>query len=203
MEQQPPPLSPQEIAARQSGEYAHIGQPQAVKILGIMHVIFAGLGFLGLVWTVFLLTVGNPVFLFMPKTPEMVAQAKAQEAMQSQIMTVTIASSVLTLVIGALMLAAGILLLKKRKSGLKWSNRYAWTSLAGKAVNVVLGFAFTMPVAKESLKTTSGSLPAGAPEAIFIGSMVLGIVLASIYPILTLVLLNRPSTKAWFANQPE
>lgn len=201
--EQPPPLTPQEMTARQTAEYANVGQPQTVKIFGIMHVIFAGFGLLSLIWTVILLTAGNPVFLFMPKTPEIAAQIKAQEAMQGQMMSVTVVSGLLTLVIGSIMLVAGIQLLKKRKAGLKWSNRYAWTSLAGKAVNIVLAFAFTMPVMKNSLASGGGSLPVGAPEAIMIGSIVFGIVLTCLYPILALVLLNRPTTKAWFAAQPE
>jgi len=201
--EQPPPLTPQEMTARQTAEYANVGQPQTVKIFGIMHVIFAGFGFLSLIWTVILLTAGNPVFLFMPKTPEIAAQIKAQEAMQGQMMSVTVVSGLLTLVIGSIMLVAGIQLLKKRKAGLKWSNRYAWTSLAGKAVNIVLAFAFTMPAMKSSLASGGGSLPVGAPEAIMIGSIVFGIVITCLYPILALVLLNRPKTKEWFAAQPE
>lgn len=201
--EQPPPLTPQEMTARQTAEYANTGQPQTVKVFGIMHLIFAGFGLVGLVWTVVILTVGNPVFLLMPKTPEMAAQVKAQEAMQSQMMTATVVSSVLTLVIGIVMLIAGIRLLKKRRSGLTWSNRYAWTSLAGKAVNTVVAFTSTMPSVKASLPSTGGSSPFGAPETLMIGSMLFVIVLSCIYPILTLVLLNRPTTKAWFAAQPE
>lgn len=201
--EQPPPLTPEEIAARQTAEYANTAQPQTVKIFGILHLVFAGFGFLGLVWTVVLLTVGNPVFFLMPKTPEIVAQAKAEETLQSQMMTATVVSSLLTLVIGIIMLYAGILLLKKRRSGLKWSNRYAWTSLAGKVVNLVIAFAFTIPTMRGSMPSSGPGLPTGAPELIMIGSMVFVILISCIYPILTLVLLNRPNTKAWFASQAE
>lgn len=203
MEQQPPPLTPKEIAARQTVQYANTGQPQTVKVFGILHLIFAGFGLLGLVWAVMLLTVGNPVFLLMPKTPEMAAQVKAQETMQEQMMSATVVSSLLTLIIAIVMIIAGIKLLKKRRDGLKWSNRYAWTSLAAKAVNVVIAFGFTMPVVKGSISSAGGATPFGSPETIMIFSMVLGIVISCIYPILTLALLNRPTTKEWFAAQPE
>lgn len=200
---QPPPLTPEEIAARQTAQYAGTGQPQTVKVFGILHLLFAAFGLLGLVWAVLLLTVGNPVFMFIPKTPEMDAQMNAQEAMQNQMMTGTVVSSLLTLVIGIVMIIAGIKLLKKRRDGLKWSNRYAWTSLAGKAVNVVIAFAFTMPVVSGSLPATGGSTPFGSPETFVVITMLFSILISCIYPVLTLILLNRPTTKEWFAAQPE
>lgn len=36
-----------------------------------------------------------------------------------------------------------------------------------------------------------------------IGGAVIGIVVGCIYPVLALILLNRPATKDWFANRPE
>ena len=40
-------------------------------------------------------------------------------------------------------------------------------------------------------------------EMIMIGSMLVTFAVMAAYPILALVLLNRPNTKAWFANRPE
>jgi len=204
MEQQPPPLTPQDIAAMQVAQYAQLGQPQTVKVFGIMHVIFAGFGLLGAVWGIFVIVVGNPFLHFMPQTPEMAVQAKMQEAMEQSMMPMTVISTILTVAVGLLMLRAGVLLLKKRRSGLQWSNRYAWASLASKVVNTVLAFVYTMPAMKEMMASSmpkGASLPGGM-EWIVIGSTLLTILAMSAYPVITLVLLNRPKTKEWFAAQP-
>lgn len=204
MENQPPPLTPQEIAAMQTAQYASLGQPQTVKVFGILHVVFAALGLLGAVWVVFENVVGNPFENLMPQTPEMAAQAKAQEAMEQGMMPMTVISTILTVIVGLLMLKAGILLLKKRRDGLLWSNRYAWSSLAVKFVNLILTFIYVIPAMKEmaSMPGPTSAMPPGMMESIMIGSVLVGLAIPAVYPILTLVLLNRPKTKEWFANQP-
>lgn len=204
MEEQPPPLTPQEVAVLQAAQYAGLGQPQTVMVFGIMHVVFAGFGLLSGVWIVFESVVGNPFLSRGPQTPEMAAQAKAQAVMEQGMMPMTVISTVLTVIVGLLMLKAGILLIKKRRGGLLWSNRYAWSSLAAKAVNLALTFIYVMPAANGMF----ASLPRGAAwiprlEWIMIGSMLAGLVMTAVYPILTLVLLNAAKTKEWFAHQPE
>lgn len=171
----------------QVAQYAELGQPQTVKVFGIMHLIFAGLGLLSSLWAVFVIVVGNPFINLMPKTPEMAAQAKAQAAMQQDMMPLTIISTIMTVVIGLIMLKAGILLLKKRRSGLRWSNRYAWTSLAAKGVNIALAFIYTVPAMKEmtAMPGATSALPPGQMEMIMIGSMLIGILISAAYPILT------------------
>jgi hypothetical protein len=204
MNPQPPSLTPQDIAAMQTAQYADLGQPQTVKVFGIMHVIFAGFGLLSAVWSIFVIVVGNPFLHFMPQTPEMAAQAKMQEAMEQSMMPMTVISTILTVAVGLLMLRAGVLLLKKRRSGLPWSNRYACASLASKVVNIVLAFVYTMPTMKEMMASSmpkGASLPGGM-EWIVIGSTLLTILAMSAYPVISLVLLNRPKTKEWFAAQP-
>ena len=204
MIEQPPSLTPQDIAAMQTAQHADLGQPQTVKVFGIMHVIFAAYGLLMTVWTVYVLAVGNPFENFFPKTPQMEAQAKAQAAWQESMMPMTVISTVLTVIVTAIMLKAGILLLKKRGSGLRWSNRYAWSSLASKVVHIVLTFIYTVPAMKQMAAVTAGGvMPAGQMEMIMVGTMLVTFVVMSSYPIITLILLNRPKTKEWFANRPD
>lgn len=205
MEEQPPPFTPQEISALQAAQYAGLGQPQTVKVFGIMHVVFAAFGLLSSVWVVFDSVAGNSFINRGPQTPEMAAQAKAAAAMEQGMMPMTVISTVLTVIVGLLMLKAGILLLKKRRGGLLWSNRYAWSSLASKVVNVALTFIYVMPAANQmfaSMPRGAASMPGGM-EWIVIGSMLFGLVITAVYPILTLVLLNSPKTKEWFTHQPE
>jgi hypothetical protein len=204
MEPQPPSLTPQDIAAMQTAQYADLGQPQTVKVFGIMHVIFAAYGLLMTVWTVFVLAVGNPFENLLPNTPQMEAQAKAQAAMEESMMPMTVISTILTVIVAAIMLKAGILLLKKRRASLAWSNRYAWSSLASKVVNIVMTFIYTVPAMKQMAAVTAGGvMPVGQMEMIMIGTMLVTFVVMSSYPILTLILLNRPKTKEWLANRPD
>jgi len=186
----------------------HLGQPQTVKIFGIFHVILAAYGLLTSVFAAYIVIAGNPFLALMPKNPAMAAQAELQAEMQEKVMPATVITTVVTIIIAILLLVAGIKLLKKRKDGLKWSNRYAWTSLAGKVMNIILAFVYTFPMMKEMTERMShgthgaGAMP-GAMSGIMVGSGILTILVMCTYPILTLVLLNRPSTKEWFAAQPD
>lgn len=204
MESQPPPLTPEEVAALQTVQYAHLAQPQTVKVFGIFHCILAAYGFFGSALALITAFVGNPFLMMLPKTPELAKQMEIQNQMQEKMLPATVISTAFTLIIAALMLIAGIKLLKKRASGLKWSNRYAWASLAGKVLNLILAFAFTFPV----MQGMTEGMPGGAASPGISGSIMVASTLAvtlatCIYPILTLILLNRPNTKAWFAAQTE
>lgn len=185
-----------------------LGQPQSVKILGIFHVILAAYGLLTSAFAAYVVIAGNPLLALMPKTPAMAEQAEMQAEMQDKVMPSTVITTVVAIMIAILMLVAGIKLLKKRRDGLKWSNRYAWTSLAGKVVNIILAFVYTFPMMKEMTEKMSHgthgttAMPV-AMSSIMVGSTVLTILVMCTYPILTLILLNRPNTKEWFAAQPE
>ena len=203
MEQQPPPLSPQEIAARQSAEYAHIGQPQAVKIFGILHIILGVYGVLMVAFAIMAMFGFNPFLAIVPKTAATSAQMEQQASMQTEMIPVSVITTLIAIATTAFIITGGILMLKRRRSGLKWSNRYAWTSLLGKAVAAGVAFFYTYPMMKEMTSGVGSPGMPGAMEGVMIGSMIFGIVIICIYPILTLVLLNRPKVKEWFANQPE
>ena len=70
-------------------------------------------------------------------------------------------------------------------------------------MNLALAFIYVVPATKEMV----AFLPRGVAsipglEWIMIGSMLFGLVMTAVYPILTLVLLNSAKTKEWFAHQP-
>ncbi len=179
--------------------------PPVVKVLGILHLVFAGFGLLGAVWGLFIAIIGNPFMKLMPATPQMSAQWEAQLAMQEKIKPFTLTSTALSLLVAIPMIIAGIKMLGKRKDGLKWSNIYAVSSLGAKAVNLVLTFAILIPAMQEMSKGMMGGtrLP-GSAETIMggfmVGGAIVGVILTCVYPLLTLVLLNRAAPKAWFAS---
>lgn len=185
-----------------------LGQPQTVMIFGIFHLLLAAYGILTSVFAAYVAFVGNPFLALMPKNPAMAAQAELQAEMQDKVLPATVITTVITIVLAILLLVAGLKLLKKRRDALKWSNRYAWTSLAGKVVNLILAFLYTFPMMKEMTERMATGTP-GAPampaamSGLMVGSAVLTILVMCTYPVLSLILLNRPRTKEWFAAQPQ
>ncbi|RYD23434.1 MAG: hypothetical protein EOP88_04135 [Verrucomicrobiaceae bacterium] len=184
----------------------YAGDPPAVKVFGILHLVFAGLGILFAAWGLFVAIVGNPI-LKLQSAPGMESQVQAQLDMQEKIKPMTLTSGVLSLLVAVPMIIAGVRLVKKRGSGLKWSNIYAFSSLAAKAVNLVLTFTVMVPAMEEMTRTIIGS--SGAPASasgvlsgVMMGSAVGGVLITCVYPVLTLILLNRPPVKDWAARQP-
>lgn len=200
MDEQPPALTPQELAAMQAAQYAETGQPQVVKIFGIMHIVLGAYGVFSTILGLIALLGMNPLM----KLAGASAQIEKQAAMQKEMLPMTVIGFILGIATTALILTAGILMLKRRRAGLKWSNRYGWLSLVGKVFGIFGAVFYTYPMMKETMGKTPGaaSMPGGM-EWIMIGSMVFGLVIACLYPILTLILLNRPKVKDWFAAQPE
>lgn len=204
--EQPPALTPQEISNMQQHQ---LGQPQTVKIFGIMHLVFAGIGVCGLLWWIATLLFKLPANPFMPaaSTPQMAQQAQIQAEMQERIMPMTMISNTISIVVIALMIIAGIQLLKRRRGGLKWSNRYAIASLIAKVIGLILTFVYMLPAMTEMMEKMSGPSAMGPAAKIMgpamIGGAVIGTLVSCAYPVLVLILLNRPNTKQWFAAQPE
>jgi hypothetical protein len=200
MEQQPPPITPEEMSHYTAGEYAQLGQPQQVKVLGIMHLVFGGIGVLTILWSLFIIFAGNPFLKLGGNTPEMQAQVKLQEDM----IVYTIISTAFLILVTVLIITAGVLLVKGRKNALKWSNYYAWASIGTKIINIIVTIAYVVPMTTKMMEKSTPGMGAmkGGFEAIMIGSMLVGFLIPLIYPVLTLILLNRPYVKTWFANQP-
>lgn len=179
--------------------YPLVGEPVVVKVFGILHLVFAGLGILGASWGLFIAVVGNPFLKLAPSSP----QIQAQLDMQAKLNPMTIVTNSLSLLIAVPMIIAGVQLLKKRKTALKWSNIYAFSSLGAKAIALVLAFIFVIPAMQEVATTIVPSSDGGKAMGKFMVVGAIGGVLVSlIYPVLTLVLLNRPRVKAWFAHLP-
>lgn len=201
MEQQPPPLTPEEVARLSASEYVQLGQPQTIKIFGIFHLILGGLGSLMLLWTLVIIFYGNPFMAMVGNTPEM----QAQENFQNETMGVTIFTTAIHALITVLILMAGVKLIKGRRDALKFSNGYAWLSLASKVINLVVSLVYVLPKTAELMPAPapgSAVIPSSGMEIFMIGTFAGTFIMGIIYPILSLVLLNRPNVKSWFTNQP-
>lgn len=191
-----PPL-PQDTS---SNPYAHVGEPAVVKVFGILHLVFAGIGIILASWGLFIVIAGNPFLRLTETTPQMQAQIE----MQSKLNPMGLATNSLALLVAVPMIIAGIQLLKKRKTALKWSNLYAFSSLGAKAINLALTLIFVMPIMQEATKAIlpSSSGAGSAMGIAMIGGAIGSVAVSCIYPVLTLILLNRPNVKAWFSRLP-
>ncbi len=179
--------------------------PPVVKVLAILHLVFAGLGILSAVWGLFIALVGNPFLKLMPSTPQMSAHLDAQVAMQEKILPLTLTTSIFSLLVAIPMITAGVKMLKKHKDGLKWSNIYAISSLVAKVVGMVLSATILIPAMREMSRSvmTGPGIPSGAEtmmSSLMVASAIGGALISCAYPLLTLILLNRAAPKAWFAS---
>lgn len=198
--EQPPPLTPEEMSQLSSKEYAQLGQPQVVKVFGILHLVFGAYGILVSLWTLFVIIAGNPFLKFSGNTPDV----QIQTQLEADMIGYTIVSTGLYMIVTALIMIAGVLLVKGRKNALKWSNYYAWTSIFTKIINIIATVFYILPMTKEIMNEVA---PAGGPlmgtmEIWMTVSMIVVSVVPLVYPVLTLILLNRPYVKTWFTNQP-
>lgn len=181
--------------------------PPAVKVFGILHLVFAGIGGLGALWALFIAVAGNPFLKIAEFSGQVGGEMGPQIAMQAKISPMSITSSVFSLLVAVPMIVAGILLLKERRNALKWSNAYVWSSLGTKLVNLVLTVTILVPAMQEMMSDITKSTPMPGPASdvmslVMAGSAIGGVLISCIYPILTLVILNRPATKEWFAGRP-
>lgn len=196
MQEQPPALSPEEVARLSATQYAYLGQPQTVKVFGILHVVFGVFGVLMTIWTLYVTLVGNPFLALAGNTP----QVQMQTELEREMMGYTLVSTAVFALITALILIAGTLLLKGRKSALKYSNAYAWLSIGTKIINVFVYFLYVLPMTEDVMSSPAYGM-AGMQTTMIVVTLLI-IFISMIYPVLTLVLLNRPQIKTWFANQP-
>lgn len=197
----PSPYQPPLPQGPSNSPYPLVGEPAVVKVFGILHLVFAGLGIFGAAWGLFIVFAGNPFLKLAPATPQM----QAQIDMRTKLDPMTLATNGLSLLIAVPMIVAGIQLLKNRKTALKWSNLYAYASLGVKAITLVLVVLFVVPSMTEVGKTLLPSSSPGGENimgSVMAGAAIGGVIVSCIYPILTLILLNRPRVKAWFAQLP-
>jgi hypothetical protein len=85
-------------------------------------------------------------------------KVEMQIKLQADMMSYTIGSTALAVWVTALMIVAGILLLKGRKSARKWLNCYAISSISVKIINMVVSVLYVLPMTQ---KMISGMAPGG------------------------------------------
>jgi cytochrome bd-type quinol oxidase subunit 2 len=177
-------------------------EPPAIKVFGVIHLVFAGLGFLTGAWSlVSFFLVG----LFVnPKTPGYEARMK----MQTDLRWISLMTGIFVLGLATLLLISGLKLVRSQPGGIRWSNRYAWASICTKVISMVVTLIWVVPVTKKVMEETMGSagLPGGAERGMVSAmssmvamSSVITPLISCIYPVLALYFLNRRDAKEWSA----
>jgi len=195
---QPPPGLP-------VNPHLPMGIPRIVMVFGILHLVFAGIGMINAASKLFMAIAGNPFLKMQGSSAD--AQVQAQMSMMDKVKTVEITGAGLSILVGVVMIIAGIKLVKGRRDGLGWSNKYAYLSLLEKLAKIVIAFAVVIPATREMMMDVMKGgtpMPSGmntVMEISLIGGVIGSVLVAAIYPILTLVLLNRRGLREWFASR--
>lgn len=203
------PYLPPSLGGAEHPSGPPVMEPAAVKPFAIIHLVFAGIGFL---WGLY--AVVSPLFARMmlgalaKNIPaEQRASFERTMDMQASVAWIGVLSGVFMLALAVMLLVAGVKLLRRRSDGLAWSNAYAWTSIATKLISAALAAIFILPMQREMMRIQFESMP-GSPSSrpafpgqafgTFAGALSLVfILLACTYPILSLCFLNKPAVKAW------
>ena len=181
--------------------------PQAVKVFGILHLVFAGFGFVFGIWGLVSIKFVSMFQVATPADPTMVAQRKYME----DLWPVTVMQSIFSMGLAALLLVAGLKLVRSIQDGVMWSNRYSWTSITAKMISLVVTVAYVLPLSNRMMSevfTNTKGMPPGT-AGVMTGVMksmnsivsVATPVVSCIYPVLALYFLSRPAVKDWVASK--
>ncbi|HZT82515.1 MAG TPA: hypothetical protein VFA26_19965 [Gemmataceae bacterium] len=150
-------------------------------------------------------------------TPATTAQSKQQKELQERMekvlneklpgyKAIQYGQMGLSFVISVMLLTAGIGLLKMQPWARTLSIVYAIISILNHVFSIVYGFAFSIPATRELLREEAQRNPQVAQfSSIMEAALPLGIVVSAIfvlYPIVVLIVMMLPGTKAAFAGEP-
>lgn len=173
--------------------------PGQIQVFAVLHLVFAGIG---LLYTAFSAVMEQFSSRMLQATKQSGELGDLQIQLTVEIERAThglkIFGYATTVILAGLMITAGIHLLKRRATGLKWSNIYSWSSISVKLLSAVMFFSFVLPQLDDFLSRASGQ--GGKVEEFFATTMkfslfagsVIGPLVACLYPALALLLLNRP-----------
>jgi len=176
-------------------------RPAQIRVFGILHLVIAGFGLLMLAFSAFMQGVSRSMMESQQKAGGVQEiQAKMTREMTEAMQPLTYLQYGASVILSALLILAGIGLLKWKRSGLKWSNSYAWTSIILKVISIVGMFVLVLPrlnsfVDQMQTGSKGDETMIGVLKASMIGGMLVGPLMYCIYPVLVLILLNRKSVR--------
>lgn len=171
-------------------------EPKRLKVLGIMNIIFASIGFF-LVLFGLIGAFANSSPAGLEDAPEVLAAVKEIEEAQ---FAHSIITTFLSLVVAILCLLSGIALVRQAQNCIKLANFYVMASLGAKVIGLILFFVVVNPSITRILDSVESPTDEVATIIQFMkGAIVVaGIVfplLFAVYPIIVWVMLNKPDIK--------
>ena len=185
-------------------------EPGRIKVFGVIHIVFGSLGLMNVVGMIGMEIFREP-FIRLTGRGSSEEWIAVQVQMYRDLSPSTWISIVISLIVSALILQAGIALVRRRQSSVGASNTYALASLIAKGASVLLFYVMVMPVMSRHLEPLlNESIPGSDPAdlapvlaGIKIAMVVAGVLaplLGAIYPLCTLVMLNKPQVKEFLAK---
>ena len=209
---QPPSFSPGDL------------EPGRIRVFGIMHIVFGALGLLGGSFFVAMLLVVDPLVLWFqdlveselpsgsavpPEAEMMIGAFDALRILMKELALLNWIHALTSLVVAVLILVAGIRLVKKRRNAVQSSNLYSWASVGRRLIYLVLFLTTGVQAMRRyhgKIEELTGAASASAPgnlnmmqlqEVFGVATTVSSTFVALVYPILALVMLNKPLVKGY------
>jgi hypothetical protein len=185
----------------------NVREPGAIKTFGVLHLVIAGLGLVMLIFNTVATLFSKKIYSMQADLSGLNARmTDIQNAYISEMMPFTWASIAFSLILTVMLALAGIHLLKVRDKGRVLSLRYAWTSLAMKALLLLGTIIIVMPATKRMTEQMYEGIPAsaamnGAMSGIMPAMQLLSVLATCIYPVVVLVMMNNATIKSYLKNR--
>jgi len=175
-------------------------EPKRIQVFAILHIVFGGVGVLSVLGGMVMTPLQTKMMdqnIANAVSDEQRVIYEVQKGFYDAMGAYNWVSYLIAAVVAGLILTAGIMLLKRRATGLKVSNAYAWTSIGAKLLNIVLFFLLAKPALDAILNQVLGDLGsdvqkfAGIVTAVVVVVVIISAVLGMIYPFLVLKMLNK------------
>lgn len=210
------PYSAPNMVQPPSGQAFHL-EPRAIKVFGVLHIIFAGFGILSVLFGLVFIFAVEPIFNMLAENmAESGGSAAEQEAaeiirllgdMYQGMIPYYAVWTAISAVLVILLMRAGVLLVKKRKNAASASHLWSWAVVGATIINIPISLLYTLPLQREfQEKITEATGTAATSASPFesaseIVGLIFGVVIALIYPILALIFLKRANVTEFLATQ--
>lgn len=207
-------MDPYSTPSEVSAAVAPTREPKAIKVFGILHLVFGFLTLPVLILSFVFIFLAESIFGLLaevsaeaPDSEESVEMMNLLGSTFADQMGYYVVSLIISLVLTVLLLRAGFALVKRRKGAVAKSVLWSWAVIAYVVISVPVSFFYLGQSQRETtrrIEELSGS-PASSSSgaggiAEQVGTSVLGAIFYLIYPVLVLVLLNRPQVRDYLSR---
>ncbi len=163
------------------------------KIFGIIHIVYAviggGMGLIGVISALFLQKTG--VFSEIEKLDGEGGSMEGISSYMDELSRWSLIDGVVKIILAILLLFAGIMLLKRKTIGAKLSKLWAILRILFAVPMTYFSTVATMKMQEGLLQADSASGIASSVSSFALVGAIVGILMLSIYPIVTLVFMSK------------